>query len=131
MFVIIIIINLAVDEAEDSQAQTPEAEPMDLDEEVTPTKPTIIEVNAPISDPEAAGPSSVTDPRLRSKKQTPLPSLPKGSSDESQIAAMANDELLRKAREQMAALAQMQQSEDKPIKSPSKDKIKFEWKKRK
>ena len=94
---------------------------MDLDEEVTPLKSNIIEVNIDVNTPPiaittntttdndvGAQPKSVTDPRLRSKKQTPLPSIAQESGAEQQVTAMTADELMQKAREQMAALAQME-----------------------
>jgi len=40
---------------------------------------------------------------------------------------MTADELMQKAREQMAALAQMEKTQDQPLPS----KIKIEWKKKK
>jgi ribosome assembly protein YihI (activator of Der GTPase) len=83
---------------------------MDLDEEVTPTKSNIIEVNAPLNNANvestAGSQTSITDPRLRSKKQTPLPSLSQETGGESQVTDMTADELMQKAREQMAVLAQ-------------------------
>jgi len=102
---------------------------MDLDEDLTPAKSNIIEVNAPVNNAKAetkTGPQR-SDPRLRSKKQTPLPSISQETGGNSQVAAMTADELMQKAREQMAALAQMEKTKDKP----SGAKIKIEWKKKK
>jgi hypothetical protein len=117
---------VSVDVEEDVAEHSPEAEPMDLDDEVSPTKSNIIEVNAPAVNTKAAGPSSSrSDPRLRSRKQTPLPSLPGETGGEPQLAAMTADELMTKARQQMAALAKMEQTQTKPG-----GKIKIEWKKK-
>jgi hypothetical protein len=83
---------------------------MDLDEEVTSTKSNIIEVNTPLNnanvDSTAGSQTSITDFRPRSKKQTTLPSLSKETGGESQVTDMTADELMQKAREQMAVLAQ-------------------------
>jgi hypothetical protein len=83
---------------------------MDLDEEVTPTKSNIIEVNTPLNNASvestAGSQTSITDARLRSKKQTSLPSLSQETGGESQVTDMTAGELMQEAREQMAALAQ-------------------------
>ena len=131
--------------------RSPEAEPMDLDEDVSPQKSTIIEVNTPVPVTTAAEtsaqPKTATDPRLRSKKQTPLPSIAQESGSDSRVGAMTPDELMQKAREQMAALAQMEansgsastanptpnNNNNNQIKDNSNksSKIKIQWKKRK
>ena len=90
---------------------------MDLDEEVA-LKTSIIELNTgPVNQKstEQTNPTPtpvqhkiVSDPRLRSKKQTPLSAKVQKSSSEPEVAAMTADELMQKAREQMAALAQME-----------------------
>jgi hypothetical protein len=71
---------------------------MDLDEEVTPTKSNIIEVNAPLNNANvestAGSQTSITDPRLRSKKQKSLPSLSQETGGESQVTDMTADELM-------------------------------------
>lgn len=143
---------------------------MDLDEEVSGLRSTIIEVNASITPPVTAdqnNPSTtsakhktVADPRLRSKRQTPLTKAEEPRAGEPPVAAMTADELMQKAREQMAALAQMEANNNNNTKgSPAvtgvtsqpvsavtsepansdnssnvnnkSQKIKIEWKKRK
>ncbi|CAG2120647.1 unnamed protein product, partial [Medioppia subpectinata] len=54
--------------------------------------------------PSGAAASMTTDPRLRSKKQTPLPSITHETGTDSRVAAMTSDELIEKAKQQMAAL---------------------------
>jgi hypothetical protein len=52
---------------------------MDFDEEMTSTKSNVIELNTPLNNASfestTSSQTSITDPRLKSKKQTSLPSL--------------------------------------------------------
>jgi hypothetical protein len=144
------------------------SEAMDLDEDVSQMKTTVLEVNTPLSGSGGSGTSSgsnsnsgdtgataattavgpkppAIDPRLRSKKQTPLPSISQETGSDSHVAAMTSAELIEKAREQMAALAQMEGREGTPNDTTgaanasnssntnrnNSQKIKIEWKKKK
>ena len=94
---------------------------IDDDDDDATVKSTIIEVNNP--PPETLNPAMI-DPRLRSKKQKPL-NITNEVDLQSQVAAMSADELMQKAKEQMAALAQMEQRQ-----KSREDKIKIQWKKK-